>query len=106
MPDKKNEPCTHGDEMVVGPSMVDGKRCYVRHTSNHEIQVGIVSPTSEGAPVGDNVVVLERQGDGPVYSVRPLFEERRTSGPAKVTTPAYRKGWETIFGARVPIAEA
>jgi len=90
-----SDDCKSGDTLIMGPS-VDGagSRICIRHLPDHEIELGVVRPLRDGQPIasGSEVVSLEHLG-GSEYSVEHIY-----GGPAKVTSDAYRAGWDRIFG--------
>jgi hypothetical protein len=45
-------------------------------------------------PLGGKLVTLKPDRDGEHFQI----DEIDLSGPARVSTPAYRKGWEQTFG--------
>ena len=65
-------------------------------------------PVREGEALTGNEFSMEpKDAEHGVFHVRPLPEEVRAaiSKPSKVATPAYREGWEAIFGKQ-PVGEA
>jgi hypothetical protein len=57
-----------------------------------------VAPVESGKtiPLGANIVRVDRTADGEHYEI--LEERLGGKGPLKISTPAYRKNWEKIFG--------
>ena len=107
MTDKK--PCAAGDADVLrpGPELNDGKgsRLFVRHTADHETVTGVMRPAREGENMAEGgFFSLEPNGDRGDFKVTPICTQA-AKGPAKVSTPAYRDGWDSIFGKR-PVGEA
>jgi hypothetical protein len=94
------------DFMKVGPDLGEGFRPYVRHKSDCSMETGWVKPHPDGKPIGDadGLIQLEGREDGDVFNVRTLYERVRgdvagdKNGPAMVSSPAYRDGWDRIFG--------
>jgi len=52
--------------------------------------------------VGHFDSILKVSGEGPSYDVEPIWERETptapASGPAMVNSPAFRSGWDSIFG--------
>lgn len=88
------------DRLVMGPEPdEDGRFPYIRHQPNGTVTTGLVGPPcSEGRPMGDSLCLKHEQG--PVFRVVHEHKGAPAKGPAKVTTDAYREGWEGIFGQR------
>lgn len=104
------------DLMKVGPDLGNGVRPYIRHKADCSMETGWVKPHADGEPVGyaDGLVQLEgRKGDD-VFNVRTLYERPRQpgdvagdkNGPAMVSSPAYRDGWDRIFGSKAAVGQA
>lgn len=55
---------------------------------------------------GIGVAVLPCSEAPPDYKHAPDCTRTKRDGPAKVTTDAYRDGWDTIFGKKTPIGQA
>jgi hypothetical protein len=90
--------CTHGDEVFLGPSLGDGTHAVVRHNGDHRIEYGTARILEPGQTPPNNGEHLRlRPKGGSVYEVRPV-EKGERSGPAQVSTRAYRSGWDNIFG--------
>jgi len=99
--------CPAEDRLIIGPDLGDGSHSCVRHTPDHKIHVGRVQPLRDGQSIiGDQEILMvkydSQQGDflvRTVYNPRHQGEESNTSkGPAKVTSDAYRAGYDRIFG--------
>jgi hypothetical protein len=70
----------------------------IRHHSDHRIEPCFV----RGVPEDQADVELHHRG-GTVYEVKPKGSPK---GPAKVSTRAYRRGWDNIFGGKTRVGEA
>lgn len=108
MVEKKDDVCPAGDVLKLGPEMADGRRPFIRHGADHSIRAGVASPIQDGAsiPQGVDVVALEHL-EGDEYKVTPMLEQSSTrKGPAKVSSQAYRSGWEALFGKKNPVGQA
>jgi len=96
----------HDDDHVhLGPRVGEDGVAFVRCHPDGTTHAGVLRPAKEGEPLYDGAIRLEHRGPGPVYNVideykretpQQCCEER--SGPAKVTTDAYRNGWDNLFG--------
>lgn len=89
-----------GDIMHIGP--FDGRTApYVRFTSDGP-ELGLIESVthSTSVPEGASLVSVHHEGDG-VYRARTIHK-----GPVRTTSPNYRKGWESIFGARQEVGQA
>lgn len=107
--EKKGAPdCNAGDQMVVGPDL-GGVRPFVRHTADHRIESGLAKVHVPGTPVTASAVVLKYR-EANLFDVTPVSargcSESPKNGPAKVSTEAYRKGWDNIFGNKTTIGQA
>lgn len=88
--------------LVYGRSE-DGKSYGVLRRRDDEIQVGTLRSLEQGKPIHGELVKLRPREDSPLFDVEtqhgaPIRGE--TSGPAKVTTPAYRAGWDSIWSEK------
>lgn len=81
------------DKLVLGPA-VEGGRVFVRKRGD-SLETGVAQIVPDGKPLmGCDLVQLTRSDVQDVYDVTTLYEG---SGPAKVTSNAYREGWDRIF---------
>lgn len=103
MSDEK--PCGRGDVVQMGPDLGDGSRPFVRHTEDHQVQAGVMRPVVEGKPLaGDgDLVQLEASETPGEYRATTMAtikggQVTEHKGPAKVASPAYRDGWDALFG--------
>ena len=99
----KNGPkkCGMGDLIKVGPPVGPNGRLFVRHTADHGHITGIMRPVREGEMLTGNEFHLEPKDEANgIFSVTPLSEEVQAAirKPSKIVTPAYREGWDAIFG--------
>lgn len=94
MKDRDGDACGHGDEVFLGPRLFGDARLAVRHTSNHDVVPCIASPVVDGRPLDDHgeVVALER-----ISKDRYAITGSYRTGPARVTSNAYRDGWDRVF---------
>lgn len=104
--------CSEGDVIELGPPVADaepGTHVFKRHTADHEIQIGVgklepISQRKEGKPFAPGEILCRRRDDGR-FNVEQIMpgssessESGEASGPAMVTSDAYRTGWDAIFG--------
>ncbi len=85
--------CSGVDLVKLGPPGPNGARAAIRHTKDHQFELGVVAPTAL-APEGQAVHLTPRGGD--LYEVTEVTH----SGPAQVSSDAYRNGWDRIFGSK------
>ncbi len=87
------------DVAHVGPVMPDGTAPYLRHKPDGTDEVGVFLPLKDGQalPPGREVLCIEPL-EGDLHKVTSLYGAKELSGPAQVATPAYRSGYDRIFG--------
>lgn len=109
MADEKDDgkgACPNGDVVSLGPDL-GGVRPYLRHRPDHTLQAGLARCVADGEDIAKEGMYHLRQREGRnEYDVEPVSEATSRSGPAKVTSNAYRTGWENIFGAKTPVGKA
>lgn len=81
------------DVAVLGPEVDGGGRLVIRQQGD-QVSAGVLHPLDENRPVTGELVTLSPRGDGS-YRV-----ESHGKGPAKVSSPGYRQGWDNVFGAK------
>jgi hypothetical protein len=114
MDDDKKTPCPSGDELQAGPDLGNGMRPFIRHTADHKIVAGVMSPVREGQPLMPGAFNLEPIAgtdrftveDLPSMPVPQMAAPPPSKGPAMVTTKAYRSGWDNVFGQKQVVGEA
>jgi hypothetical protein len=105
----KDECPLGGDRMLLGPEQGDGSRPCVRHLPDHRIQTGFVKPLRDGQPINgfDEVFAARYDPQHGDYEVKSIYDQSQpptgaaqatSKGPAKVTSNAYRAGYDRIFG--------
>lgn len=98
-----SDECKCRDEITVGPQIApDGSRVCVRHTEDHQVGLGVMRPIEDGKPVLDGEVVSLQRIEGDRFAITTLYH----AGPPKVTFPAYRDGWDRIFGKEPEVGQA
>ena len=107
--DAKPEPTPPaGDVAFVWGKNADGVHILRRRDENAPIEAGLLQPLVEGRPITGELISMRRREDMPLlYDVKsemPAPEarspEQRSTGPSKVATDQYRKGWDAIWGRR------
>jgi len=103
-----------GAEDVILIHGVDPQRreLHVVRSKGGEVGLGIVRAVEEGRPIDGDLVRLKPRKDLPlvcdveeVLSLSDAHAPRTPAGPAHpgpacVSTDAYRRGWEQVFGPR------
>jgi hypothetical protein len=90
----------------------EGFQILRRRGSEGPVEMGTMRPLREGKPIDGEVVTLRQRRDLPfLYDVKtqlPDPEPRRATGdgPAQVATEDYRRGWDAIWGRRLPARDA
>ena len=91
------------DVVVLGPPTADGGGFHVLRAREECLEAGELRALEQGQPIQGEVVTLEPRKDQPrVLDVTDSWipPGPRAKGPAKVSTQAYREGWDEIFGRR------
>jgi len=100
--------CNEGDFLELGPSVGnDGNwklHLYRRHRADHVVEAGIGGIRPVDGPLQPGEIMCRKRSDGR-YTVDE-DSSRSGSGPAKITSDAYRTGWDSIFGNRQVMGEA
>lgn len=99
------EPAAKVDDVVlVHGRSEDGKTLAVLRKRGETLSAGLLSAAEEGKPLhGDLVRLTPREGAPFLADVEVLHEAPRApladrAGPAQVSSPAYREGWNAVFG--------
>jgi hypothetical protein len=97
MADDDRPKCPHAGEVYpIG----DGFAAI--HGEAHDMQFATMRNVKHGTPMLPGERLAKRGSDG----VLRVVEGFTASGPAQVATPAYRGGWERIFGGKHVVGEA
>ena len=86
----------------------EGFQILRRRGDEGPVELGTMRPLREGKPIDGEVVTLRQRRDLPfLYDVKTQLadpEPRRATsdGPAQVATEGYRRGWDAIWGRRLP----
>lgn len=80
--------------IFVGPDVA------IIHDENHEAHIGTCAPIAEGQPVPPGALLIESEEGKPYGRViwRSPSGENKHDGPSRVSTRAYRSGWDRTFG--------
>jgi hypothetical protein len=93
-----------GDVAFVFGKDANGVHNIRRRAENAPIEAGLLQPLVEGKPITGELISMKRREDMPmlfdVKSELPHDEGRTGTGPSKVATDSYRKGWDAIWGGR------
>ncbi len=88
-------------EIGLGPEISDGVRVGVRRQGD-ETQLVSLTTMKDGTSLvpGSEIVDIEEQGGR--YMAKTLYKVPLAGGdgPAQVATPAYRDGWNRVFGKK------
>lgn len=87
-----------------------------RHHSDHSVENGYFSEAKDGKPIPPGAELVNigpsnktgwRPGES-IYGGRENPDTRRAAsdGPAQVATPAYRDGYDRIFGKKATVGQA
>ena len=97
------------DIAILGGPTEDGQGAHVVRIREGSVSAGEIRPVKEGETITHNEVLRLRPLDGEqrVCEVEVLHApkelpkpEQTSSGPARVSTPNYRKNWNTIFASK------
>jgi hypothetical protein len=91
---KKKDQIRIGEE--VGPNT-----CLVERRRDGRISVGTLTPMKDGQSLltGAELVKVAPSENGEWHDIETIYEpEPELSGPPQVATPAYKKGYDRIFG--------
>lgn len=82
----------------------DGRSYGVVRRKDDEVQVGTLRQLEEGKPIHGELVKLRSRPESPaLFDVETqvgIPATREAVGPAKVATPAYRAGWDSIWARK------
>lgn len=108
MSDEKETPCLHGDELWAGPQLEGGVRPFVRHTADHQIQVGLMSQAEEVQLPEEGALHFEQIPGTNRFKIEPILGSGclGTKGPAKVNSVQFRNNWDGIFGNKTVVGSA
>lgn len=100
------------DQVNIGPPIAPGVRAVARRRGD-DITIGTFAEFKEGKPIaeGSEIMHVGAPDDEGWCDVDSLYrhggEARATSdGPPQVATPAYREGYDRIFGKKPAVGLA
>ncbi|MCS6858015.1 MAG: hypothetical protein N2515_02065 [Deltaproteobacteria bacterium] len=103
LPKDERSPDDDKEDVILPHSpLPDGSAWRVLRKREGRIEIGLLRPPKEGEAIMGEIVRLKQRPGTPLYDVEVLYssEFSRKRGPAQVSTPAYREGWERIWGKR------
>jgi hypothetical protein len=101
-----DDDCKCRDEIDLGPPIgPDGTHACIRHTADHQVAIGFVRPVKDGQPINGAEMVSLDHIEGTRFAVTTVYNAT-SPGPPKVNTPAYRDGWDRIFGPTQEVGQA
>lgn len=94
---------TKRDRALVLGQLPDQKALAVLRQRGEDapVEAGIVRSLREGEPITGEVVSLKPTAEGsPLCDVEVHLDRSQMThkGPARVASPAYRSGWDAVFG--------
>jgi hypothetical protein len=95
------------DEYVIaGPTLSNGNVLALHHTKENKYIIGEITNQTNSLP--DETLLLKSNPGTPYLDVLGTVGEMKklTSGPAMVTSNAYRAGWSRIFNNHQTIGQA
>ncbi|MBO6934592.1 MAG: hypothetical protein JJ863_06450 [Deltaproteobacteria bacterium] len=93
------------DVVLVHGRTADGKGLEVLRKKGDELSAGQIRPVEDGKPLTGDLVKLTPRPEMPLLcDVDVEYEAPRSTkaeaGPARVSSSAYRKGWDRMWGKR------
>jgi len=94
-PEPIQEACSHVGSVRILP----GTPIAHIHRHDHSDAIGIMFPAVEGKPIPPGALIVERRGDEGrvIYDPGAPTPSGPSGKPAKVTSAAYRDGWDRTF---------
>lgn len=86
------------DQVKFG-SAIDANTCQAtRRQANGEVQVGTMSELQDGHPIpeGAELIQVNYRPSNEWHDAETIYKH----GPSQVATPAYREGYDRIFGKK------
>jgi len=94
------------DQVSLGPVIAPGVRAVARKRGD-AIEVGAVKSLREGESIPENVELIRVDNPNCTCGGWQDVESLGTvNGPAQVATPAYREGYDRIFGGKTKVGSA
>jgi len=87
------------DEIQIGPEISPGVHLGLRRTPDGAVRKVTCMPSGDGVPLapGSEVVDVEAASTDGWHKMTSLY---KVPGPAQVATPAYREGYDRVFGKK------
>jgi len=84
------------DKIAFGPEIAPGVHVAARRSPDGEVRQVAIMPMRDGAPLspGSEVAHVDEACEDGWHTLTSVYK----SGPAQVATPAYREGYDLIFG--------
>jgi hypothetical protein len=100
-----------GDLALVYGKDEQGLHVLRRRSEDGPVEVAVLQPLVEGKPINSEVISLSPHAQVPfLFKVKTEIAARggaaadeassRSDGPAQVSSDAYRKGWDEIWGRK------
>jgi len=105
MSEPKRQPKPPPDIAILGGPTDDGQGARLLRIRDGQLSAGEIRPVKEGDPITHTEVVRLRPLDAEhrvcevevLHAPAALPKLATSSGPARVSTPNYRKNWSAIF---------
>lgn len=97
---KDEQKCADGDYAIGLGVEFNGGQLAMHHGGDHSVGLSVLRKPVEGKALAPGQRFMRRQPDGRYVPIAPR------QGPAQVATPAYRDGWEGVFGAKRAVGQA
>lgn len=97
------------DVALLLGSTPDADRLAVLRKRGERVEAAVLAKAEEGKPIHGDLVRLSPRDEPLLFDVETVHEapRRDAGGPAKVTSPSYRDGWDRVFAKkprRAPLA--
>lgn len=94
------------DQVTLGPIVGPGGARAVARQRDNRLEIGMVRPLREGQPIPEGVELIRVDNPDCTCGGWQDVETLRGGGPAQVATPAYRDGYDRIFGGKTKVGSA
>jgi len=85
------------DQLRIGAEIAPNTRLVERRGERNG--VGTLMPLREGQPIPEGSELVKiTPGEDEWHDVETLYRHESLSGPPQIATPAYRDGYDRIFG--------
>lgn len=95
---------TTDDIAVVVGATENADALAVLRKRGDSVNAAVLKKAAEGQPVQGDLVRLKPREEPLAFDVETIYEAPKTnrSGPAKVSSDRYRKGWDRLFRKKTP----